>query len=173
MRNLLAVAAALAFATIAMAVSRPPVHELVTAQVPRADGLHIGSKTKPVKVDGVLFIDQTTNDGTVGGCDGGPGICFTGKAVLVQDFPALPSPAGLLTVGNHICDESDWGQTATGVRFGDTCTLGIDQAYVNAAGFCNGYVSAADTVKVRCCGFLNDAGSFNMPDASYSVRCFR
>lgn len=132
-----------------------------------APALCLGDKNTPVRVKGTLFLDGPTQ-----GNDGGFGITMSGRATLVQDFPALPT-AGLLTAGNHMCDESDWGQTATGVRFGDTCTLGMDQAYVNAFGFCQGYVSAADEVKVRCCGFLNDAGSFNMPDASYTVRCFR
>lgn len=174
MRNFFLLLVALAGVTLFVNASpaMPPVGELVEGQVPKADGLHLGSPNKPVKIDGVLHLDSRTNNGTVGGCDGGNGLCFTGKAVLVQDFPTLPTN-GLLSGGSHVCDESDWGQTATGVRFGDTCTVGIDQAYVNSNGFCQGYVSAADEVKVRCCGMTTDGGSFNMPDASYSVRCFR
>lgn len=98
-------------------------------------------------------------------------IRVAGSGTLVYDFPPLPT-SGELTAGNNICAESI-AATATGCAFSDKVVMGIDQALPNAFGLCSPYVSATNAVKVRCCGFLNDAGSFDMPDASYAVSCLR
>jgi hypothetical protein len=45
---------------------------------------------------------------------------------------------------------------------------------VNAFGTISAYVSAADQFKVRACAVgVTDGGTFDMPDASYTVRCVR
>ena len=162
-------------AVLVLCAAAPPIREaaidFVEAQVKKADGWHLGTKDTAIKLDGVVYIDQRAgNAGSYGGCDGGPGICFTGKGVVIWDFPTL---GGTMVNGDTLCSESNAG-TATGCAFGDTVTLGIDQALVNAFGNVNAYVSAADSFKVRACsnGFT-DGGAFNMPDASYTVRCFR
>lgn len=81
----------------------------------------------------------------------------------IYDFPALGSTALELP-----CATSD-AITVTGAGFGDTCSLGIDQAIVNdALLYC--FVSAANAVKVKMCAWQTDGGSVNMPDASYTVR---
>ena len=80
---------------------------------------------------------------------------------------------GTMTALDTYCAESSAG-TATGCRFGDTVMLGIDQVPVNAFGTITAYVSAADAFKVRACASgITDGGSFDMPDASYTVRCIR
>jgi hypothetical protein len=170
MRKLVLVVAALGALCVFAATSRPPVDELVLAQAPCAGGtkLCLGDKRHAVRVDGVLEIDSRTANAA---CDGGPGICFTGKGTLVYDFASLGGVGQQLN--STICAESSAG-TATGCRFGDTVTLGIDQVYVSALGQLTAYVSAADAFKVvACANGISDGGSFNMPDASYTVRCFR
>lgn len=165
--------AVLGFLTLAsvLAAAAPPVQDVLLGQKARADGLHVGSKNQPVLIDGVLYIDQRkTSTGDLGACDGGPGICFTGKGKGDYDFPSLSGPGTAL---NTVCAESS-AITATGCAFGDTVEIGVDQAVVNAFGTITGYVSAADAVKVRACASgITDGGSFNQPDSGYTVRCFR
>ena len=163
-------------AVLVLCAAAPPIREVaidfIEAQVKRPDGWHIGTRDTAVKLDGVVYIDQrAANPGSLGGCDGGPGICFTGKGVLVWDFQSLTnSPVG----NQQACAEALNAGTATGCRFGDTVMLGIDQAPVNALGNIDAYVSAADSFKVRACADgITDGGAFDMPDASYTVRCFR
>lgn len=87
---------------------------------------------------------------------------------LVED---LGSTGGTMSAIDTYCVESA-AKTITGCAFNDQVTLGIDQALPNAFGVINAYVSAADTVKVRACGIgITDGGSFNMPDASYTICC--
>jgi hypothetical protein len=145
----------------------PPVQELALACAPCGSKLCCGSNRKTVRMEGPVEIDGRSS------CDGGSAICFTVKGKVVWDFPALPDPAGLLTVGNHLCAESSATASLPGCTFNDTLQLGIDQALPNAFGTVNAYLSSAENAKIRACGFLNDAGSFNMPDASYTVRCTR
>lgn len=88
---------------------------------------------------------------------------------LAYDFPALSGPAGEL---NTTCALSGT-VTVTGAKFGDVCVLGIDQAPVNEFGTLVPYVTATNQAKVQACAVgLTDGGAFDMPDASYTVRCF-
>jgi len=136
------------------------------AQSPRADGLHLGSKNQPVRIDGPLYIDSTK----AGVFDGGNAIVFSGIGHLDYDFASLTATAGAM---NTVCAESS-AVTATGCRFGDQVLLGVDQALVNSFGVIDAYVSAADQVKVRACAVgITDGGSFNQPDSGYTVRCIR
>lgn len=84
------------------------------------------------------------------------------------DFPALTgSVLGLDT----LCAESS-AITCTGVKFTDTCNVGLDQVVVNAFGNFNAYVSATGAVKVRACADgITDGGTFNQPDSGYWVTC--
>lgn len=98
------------------------------------------------------------------------GFTPVGRGTLVYDFPAL---TGTVTGLDTLCAESSVG-TATGCAFGDGVMLGIDQVLVNSFGNVNAYVSAANAFKVRACvNGITDGGSFNMPDASYTVTCVR
>lgn len=91
------------------------------------------------------------------------------RCTLVNDFPSLGG-TGALQPGDTICATSDKTATCSGVVFGDQLSFGIDQAPVNAFGNINCYVSAADAVKCRACATgITDGGSFNMPDASYTI----
>lgn len=100
------------------------------------------------------------------------GISLTpsGRGTLVYDFPALTSLTATL---DTVCAESSAG-TATGCAFGDGVLLGVDQVLPNAFGTVEAYVSAANAFKVRACATgITDAGTFNIPDASYTVTCIR
>ena len=137
------------------------------AQVTKADGWHVGTKNTPVRLGGPVYFDSTAASSTN---DGGAGITFSGRGTVVYDFPALSGASAAL---DTVCAESSAG-TAQGCRFGDTVFLGVDQALVNAFGTINAYISASDAFKVRACAVgITDGGSFNMPDASYTVRCVR
>lgn len=102
--------------------------------------------------------------------DAGKTLIFVGSGTLVYDFPAL---SGAGAAQDTLCAQSFSG-TATGCAFGDVLTLGIDQTIVNAFGTVTPYLSAANTFVLNACApGITDAGSFNMPDASYTVGCFR
>jgi len=88
-------------------------------------------------------------------------------ATLAYDFPSLGGASAAL---DTVCAESS-ALTLNGVVFGDQLLMGIDQVPVNEFGTINAYVSAAGAVKVRACApGITDGGSFDMPDASYTVR---
>lgn len=89
-------------------------------------------------------------------------------ATKVYDFPTLGGASAAL---DTVCAESS-ALTITGCGFGDRISMGIDQAPVNAFGNLNAYLSAANTAKVRACAVgITDGGSFDMPDASYTICC--
>jgi hypothetical protein len=89
-------------------------------------------------------------------------------ATKIHDFAAL---GNIMAPGTTACEESS-ALTITGCGFGDRLSMGIDQAYVNAFGQIVPYVSAANTVKiVACANGITDGGSFDMPDASYTICC--
>ena len=81
---------------------------------------------------------------------------------LTQDF---------LEMNDNACGDSN-PITVTGAAFGDRCIgPSMDIAHTaNAVMSC--YVSAANTVKIRLCSNLGDAGTLNLPDASYGVTVF-
>lgn len=88
----------------------------------------------------------------------------------VYDFPSLGG-TGASQPGDTICAESS-SLTITGCGFNDRVSLGIDQAKVNAFGTIIPYMSAANTAVVQACAVgITDGGSFNMPDASYTICC--
>lgn len=61
--------------------------------------------------------------------------------------------------------------TVTGCGFGDTVVMGADQTIV-ADIVLFPYVSAANEVSLRACAAgITDAGTADMPDASYDFRC--
>ncbi len=92
-----------------------------------------------------------------------------GRGTLAYDFPSL---GGTMAPLNTYCATSFTG-AATGCAFGDSVLLGIDQVLLQN-GTINAYVSAADSFTVIACATgIVDAGSFNMPDASYTVTCVR
>lgn len=148
-----------AVALIAVFLPPKPAHACT-----RKNGkLVCGDSTTPVVIKGTLFVD-----GPPAGNDGGSGFTQSGRGTLVYDFPSIPA-----TGANSACQDSAAG-TAPGCRFGDTVTLGIDQV-VPAK---NGpppvaWISAANQFTVRVCNTSTDAGAVDMPDASYTVRCFR
>ncbi len=126
----------------------------------------VGSKDTAVKIKGLLYIDDRNPNQN----DGGAGISYSGRGVLVFDFAALTATAGAM---NTVCQESSAG-TANGCTFGDTVSLGVDQVLPNAFGTVNAYISAANAFKVRACAVgITDGGTFDIPDASYTVRCIR
>lgn len=96
-------------------------------------------------------------------------ITLTGAGILAWDFPALTATAGAM---NTVCAESiavDAGQCA----FGDQLSLGVDQVLPNAFGTVNAYMAGPGAPKVRACAVgITDGGTFDIPDASYTVRCF-
>lgn len=91
-------------------------------------------------------------------------------ATKVYDFPALGGVNGPL---DNICHKAISSLTITGCGFNDRLSNpGVDQALVNEFGFVTAHLSAANTVEiVACAPGITDAGSFNMPDASYTVCC--
>jgi hypothetical protein len=104
----------------------------------------------------------------VGTASNASGVTNITRGSLDYDFPSLGGFAG----GTTVCAESI-AATVTGARLGDPCTVGVDQALVNAFGTISAYVSASDTAKIRACGQgITDGGSFNQPDSGYSVLCF-
>lgn len=130
----------------------------------RGSKIVCGDSATPVQNKGAVFFDAP---GSMN--DGGSGVTFSGRGVLVYDFPSVPA-----TGAGSACQDSAAG-TANGCRFGDTLMLGIDQvppANVNGA-IPLPYISAADSFKVRVCNDSTDAGAVDWPDASYTVRCFR
>lgn len=75
--------------------------------------------------------------------------------------------------GTIVCTDS-WAVTATGAKVGDTCFVGVGPRdggaqIVTDNSLFFGFVSAADTVKVRHCPVGTAA---NPADAGYVVRCF-
>ena len=140
------------------------------AQVVKPDGLHIGSNRQPVKVDGVLEINQPNNNGTIGGCDGGAGICFVGKGKLAWDFLALTGqPATIHTK----CSISDAG-AAPGCLLGDTVLLGSTVAPPVTHGTLEARITSNWAFNVIACATgINDGGTFDMGDTVFNVRCIR
>lgn len=171
MKNfIIVVASVCAFGLLAGAA--PPIADLAEGQVKTAEGWRVGSKNTPVKVDGVLYIDQrAANPGNVGGCDGGVGICYIGKGKLEYDFPALSGQNEVAT--SNVCAVSP-SVTVTGCAFGDTLSLGMDQAAQNAFISFTPRMKSADTAEIQaCCNGINDAGSCDQGDSGFIVRCFR
>lgn len=86
------------------------------------------------------------------------------RCTLVYDMPSIPA----LGAGSA-CNETA-SATCTGVVFGDTVLLGLDQ--VPPTPF-NGappvpFVHAADQIRARVCNDSTDGGALDWPDASYT-----
>ena len=132
-----------------------------------ATGLGVTGVATVSSTLGVTGASTLTGGVTVG--TGGSAITLSTKGTVIYDFPSL---GGTLAPLNTICAESS-AATVTGAAFGDVCSLGIDQVPVNAFGTLVAYVTAANAAKVQACAVgITDGGEFNMPDASYTVRCF-
>lgn len=143
------------------------VASIAFAQTRKNGELLLGDGSAPAgtRVKGGLVLDSASV------ADGGRALFFSGKGTAVYDFPSL---GGTMSALDIVCAEIVNAGTAEGCRFGDQVLLGVDQVLPNAFGNINAYVSAADSFKVRACASgITDAGSFNMPDASYTVRCIR
>lgn len=86
------------------------------------------------------------------------------------DFPELGGPT---FADNTVCAYSS-AAVVKGLEFGDVCSVGVDQVMPSAFGSLDVQVTAANTAKVRLCAVgLTDGGVFDMPDASYAIRCFK
>ena len=156
-----------------LAAAAPPVIDFIEGQVKQADGWHVGSKNAPVKVDGVLYVDQRQGTGSYGGCDGGVGLCYIGKGKLDYDFASLPGGGGALEPGATVCAVSS-SVTVTNCAYGDTLMLGIDQAPVNAFITFTTRMTGSGTAEIQACAVgISDGGSANQPDSGFTVRCFR
>lgn len=95
------------------------------------------------------------------------------RGTLVYDMPALPTN-GTFAIANNICHDSVTTATLAACPFGSTLALGIDQVLpASSFGTCTPYLSAANTGIVRCCGAQVDAGTWNIPDASYTITCIK
>ena len=162
-------------AVLVLCAAAPPIREaaidFVEAQVKKTDGWHLGSKDTAVKLDGVLYVDQRQgNAGSYGGCDGGAGICYSGRGTVDYDFPSLAGS----TVGNNIVCADSNSITVTGCKLSDTLSMGIDQVRVNSYITFTPYMTATDTAVVQaCCNGITDGGSCNQPDSGFWVRCLR
>lgn len=89
---------------------------------------------------------------------------------LIYDFPALSGSAGA-GVQTTVCAYSN-PLTITGVRFGDGCSVGVNTGQPSEFGLISPVVTAASTVKIQACALgYTDGGTFDMPDASYTVHC--
>jgi hypothetical protein len=79
MRNFLAVVGCLFVATLAVAAAPPPVSDVLFAQFPKSDGLHLGKAASgaanQVQVDGDLSINKTTTAGTCTMNGASPAVC--------------------------------------------------------------------------------------------------
>ena len=89
---------------------------------------------------------------------------------LDYDFPAI--------VGNGCVQSSDKSFTVTGVQLGDPCFIGVAEATPSDGGSANiigsnvrAVARAANLVELIACNAQGDAGTLNLPDAGYNVRC--
>lgn len=90
---------------------------------------------------------------------------------IVYDFPELSGVGDLATV----CAYSK-AATIKGLAFGDLCVFGMDQDRGDAgvAGTLIPYVVGANTARIQACATgLTDGGTWDIPDASYTLRCFK
>jgi hypothetical protein len=174
----IALAVVLAASAIGLlaAMTRPPVEQLVEGQQQCGNGTAVclGDKTHVVRLQGsVSFEKSTAALAFTRNPDGGPSTLTTAdnaitsstKAIINYDLPALAA-----TFGGPNCFDT---RTATiaNCPFGSALLLGVDQVLAGN-GTVQPYLSAANTVIVRGCVSGVDAGnSFDMPDASYIVRC--
>jgi hypothetical protein len=159
------------------AMTRPPVEELVEGQHQCGNAVCMGTKTNPVKLQGpTSFETPGTVKAFTPNPDGGPTTLSTAdnyvssstKALINYDFPG--AQASNIALGQPCFDSPT--ATIANCPFGSQLLLGVDQALATGPGTLTPYLSAANTVFVRECAQMTDAGTFNMPDASYLVRCF-
>lgn len=82
------------------------------------------------------------------------------------DFPALTG----YTANGQACQDSA-SFTKQGLRFGDGCDVGVDQALIsNVVVF--PVITAANTYKLTACSIgISDAGQPNQPDSGYTLYC--
>lgn len=88
------------------------------------------------------------------------------------DFPAI-GPGGAGQAGGHIRTP---GMVLKGVQIGDPCIVGVDKTMIDG-GYApdlelRAHVQFANSVILEAVAQLYDAGSIDMPDASYKVTCF-
>lgn len=109
-------------------------------------GLYIGSNAKNP-------VSDTNNK-----------IAYSLEGTMVNDFPAI-------TIATGNCKTSYRDGVVTGCTFNDTLSLGVDQTLPEDIVLFP-YLSAANTFKIRACiTGITDAGSIDLPDASYTIRC--
>jgi hypothetical protein len=83
---------------------------------------------------------------------------------LVYEFPVI--------TGTHTNCQESAALTIAGCGFNDRLSLGMDQVFSNTLVQFNPVVTAANTVKVvQCANGVTDGGSYDSPDASFTVCC--
>lgn len=165
---LFAVVAVIAF----VAMDRPPVEQLVEGQHQCGTAVCMGTKTNAVKLQGPVSFETPGAVPFTPNPDGGPSTLTTAnnyvgsstKALINWDFPPLINAIGSLQTADSV------GVTIGSCPFGSQLSLGMDQA-MPAGGTVVPYLSAANTVFGRASLQIFDGGTFNLPDASYLVRC--
>lgn len=173
-------ALAFVFGFVAMfglaAMTMPPVEQLVEGQQRCGSAICMGTKTNPVKLQGPVSFETSGNPVPfTANPDGGPTTLATAdnyiasstKCLINYDFPA--ASASNVALGT-VCYDSKTCAIAH-CPFGSQLQVGVDQVLAAGPGTLTAYLSAKDTAFVRECAAMTDGGTFNMPDASYLVRC--
>lgn len=141
-------------------------------QVAGAISLTSGALTGPItQTAGAVSFDAGVFVNSIAIGVGGTRLTNFCSVAIDYDMPAL------VTVGaGRSCARSNNGTCAL-AAFGDTCAFGVDQVVtpgVGSAVMIQPSVTAANTVVVDMCYVgAFDAGTFNQPDSSYFVKCFR
>lgn len=177
MRNLLFGFGLAVLGFISIAMAAPPIEKLVEGQQRINGELVIGGANTPVRMKGTVFLDTLAPNpqAYTASTDGGvpslsaaqQGLQQTSKCVINYDLPA--ASASNVALGT-ICQDTATC-TISNCPFGSQLLLGVDQVLAAGPGTLTPYLSGANTAFVRGCAQMDDAGTFNMPDASYVIRC--
>jgi hypothetical protein len=131
-------------------------------------------RSKPIDHESVerfknhVILEKSIQGGITIGTNGAA-ISKSPVGTLIYNFPALSGPN--TTLGTVCAASPSFAVSDAG--FPATCVLGVDQVPVNAFGTLIPYVASEGFVFVQACASgITDGGSFDMPDATYSVRCF-
>lgn len=128
-----------------------------------------------VQGSGAVSFDAGVYAKTLAVGAGGTPLTWSCKGTVIFDAPALRGDGT-----TQQCATTNAVASCPGALFGDSCSVGWDQSFVT--GYLTGLdnvsilprLSGADSARVVICaqGFL-DGGIVDLPDASYTVRCFR
>lgn len=78
-------------AVLLFVAAAPPVHELAEGQVKRSDGIHMGSRSTPIHVEGNLYVSSTDGGFSVSGTGGVTATTVTATTVTVASTKAVVS----------------------------------------------------------------------------------